>query len=153
LFIFIILHTVLCLSLIALVLVQQGKGADMGAIMGSGSDSILGSSSAGNFISKLTTALAILFMIASIFLAKSYQDGSFLIKSDSVQGSVVDFEKAPAASQEVASPEVAAEEPKANLEVKDGSVTASANTVDQKTETKAEKTETKAEKTVDTNSK
>ena len=66
----IVLHVVICVLLVITVLLQFGKGAEMGAIMGSGgaSQAIFSSSAKGNFLSKLTTVLAIGFMVNSIVL-------------------------------------------------------------------------------------
>lgn len=58
--------------IIGLVLLQQGKGADAGAVFGSNSDAVLGPGTAPSFFTKLTTGLAIAFMFTSIFLVKSY---------------------------------------------------------------------------------
>ena len=82
------------LFLISLVLIQQGKGADAGVVMGAGaSESILGAGSAGNFISKLTTSTAIAFMITSILLVRSYNDRGFTgtqTVADPLKGSVME---------------------------------------------------------------
>jgi preprotein translocase subunit SecG len=64
-----IIHIVVCIGLILVVLLQTGKGAEIGAVFGGGSSStIFGSSGAGNFLTKLTTAMAIVFMITSLTL-------------------------------------------------------------------------------------
>jgi preprotein translocase subunit SecG len=65
-------HTVLSVFLVIIVLLQQGKGADMGASLGGGSNTLFGAGGAADFITKLTTATAIAFMITSILLVKSY---------------------------------------------------------------------------------
>lgn len=63
------LHFLLCAVLVGLVLIQQGKGADMGAAFGSGgSNSLFGAGGATSLIVKITTAAAIAFMITSITL-------------------------------------------------------------------------------------
>jgi preprotein translocase subunit SecG len=62
------IHVLACLFLIVVVLLQTGKGADMGAVFGGGSQTLFGSSGAGNFLTKLTTATAIAFMLTSLFL-------------------------------------------------------------------------------------
>ena len=65
-----IIHVIVCIALILIILFQAGKGADMGAIFGGGSaNTLFGSSGAGGFLSKLTTAAAIVFMITCITLA------------------------------------------------------------------------------------
>ena len=64
------IHIIAALSLILTVLLQAGKGAAMGSGLGGGSNqSMFGSSGAGNFLTKLTTGIAILFMITSLTLA------------------------------------------------------------------------------------
>jgi preprotein translocase subunit SecG len=64
------LHIIVCLVLIAVVLLQRGKGADLGASLGGGSaNTIFGSRGAGNFLTKITTASAITFMATSLTLS------------------------------------------------------------------------------------
>ncbi len=66
----IIVHVVVCIALIMIVLLQTGKGADMGAAFGGGSSQTLfGSSGASTFLSKATTVAAVVFMITSLTLA------------------------------------------------------------------------------------
>jgi len=62
---------VLCaIGIIVLVLLQQGKGADMGAAFGSGSSgSVFGASGSANFLSRITAVLATLFFIATLILS------------------------------------------------------------------------------------
>ena len=62
-----IVHVLVSLGLILVVLLQTGK-ADMGAVFGGSSSTIFGSSGAGNFLSRLTTGMAIVFMITSLTL-------------------------------------------------------------------------------------
>jgi preprotein translocase subunit SecG len=62
------IHVVACLFLIVVVLLQTGKGADMGAVFGGGSQTLFGASGAGNFLTKLTTATFIAFLATSLFL-------------------------------------------------------------------------------------
>ena len=65
----IILHIVICILLTITVLLQFGKGAEAGAMMGQGaSQAVFTSSAKGNFFTKLTTFLAIAFMVNSIIL-------------------------------------------------------------------------------------
>jgi preprotein translocase subunit SecG len=63
-----VLHIIACMFLIGVVLLQQGKGADMGAVFGGSSSTIFGSSGAGNFLTRLTTAMAVIFMLTSLTL-------------------------------------------------------------------------------------
>ena len=66
----IIIHIIVCIALIMIVLLQTGKGADMGAAFGGGSSQTLfGSTGASTFLSKATTAAAIIFMVTSLGLA------------------------------------------------------------------------------------
>jgi preprotein translocase subunit SecG len=68
-----IIHILVCLFLILIVLLQTGKGADIGAAFGGGSSQTLfGSAGPGGFLTKITTGVAIVFMITSISLAYMY---------------------------------------------------------------------------------
>ncbi|MGJ8693752.1 MAG: preprotein translocase subunit SecG [Thalassotalea sp.] len=65
----IIAYVLIAISLVGLILIQQGKGADMGASFGAGSSATLfGSSGSGNFLTKTTTYLAVGFFIISLVL-------------------------------------------------------------------------------------
>ena len=65
------LHVLTCLALIAIVLLQQGKGADIGVQLGGGSSqTVFGTRGAGNFLTRLTTGAAIFFMLTSLVLAR-----------------------------------------------------------------------------------
>lgn len=64
------LHIMVCIILIGVVLLQRGKGADMGAAFGGGgANTVFGSRGAGNFLTKITTLCAAIFMLTSISLA------------------------------------------------------------------------------------
>jgi preprotein translocase subunit SecG len=66
----IVLHVIVSLFLIAVVLLQRGKGAEIGAVFGGGASStVFGSRGAGNFLTKLTTASAVIFMSTSLALS------------------------------------------------------------------------------------
>ncbi len=68
--ILIIIHIVVSIALIMIVLLQTGKGSDMGAAFGGGSSQTLfGSTGASTFLSKATTGAAIIFMLTSLSLA------------------------------------------------------------------------------------
>ncbi|PID42994.1 MAG: preprotein translocase subunit SecG [Proteobacteria bacterium] len=63
-------HVLASIALVALVLLQQGKGADAGAAFGSGaSQTVFGSQGSGNFLSKMTTWIAVIFFVTSFSLA------------------------------------------------------------------------------------
>ena len=75
--ILIVIHVIVCIALIMIVLLQTGKGADMGAAFGGGaSQTLFGSTGASTFLSKATTAAAIVFMITSLALAYMSGDRS-----------------------------------------------------------------------------
>lgn len=61
-------HIVVCLFLIVVVLLQMGKGAELGSVFGGSSQSVFGSSGPGSFLEKVTVAAAVIFMITSISL-------------------------------------------------------------------------------------
>jgi preprotein translocase subunit SecG len=66
----IIIHVLVSIALIMIVLLQTGKGSDMGAAFGGGSSQTLfGSTGASTFLSKGTTVVAIVFMLTSLGLA------------------------------------------------------------------------------------
>ena len=66
----VIVHVLVCFTVILVVLLQAGKGADIGAAFGSGgSQTVFGSRGAGNFLTKLTAAAGALFMLTSLGLA------------------------------------------------------------------------------------
>jgi preprotein translocase subunit SecG len=72
------LHILVSIALIGIVLLQSGKGAEMGASFGAGgSQSVFGASGGTTFMSKLTTGAAIIFMLTSLTLAyRSSQPGT-----------------------------------------------------------------------------
>ena len=68
--IILLVHLLTALAIIGLILMQQGKGAEMGASFGSGSSQTLfGASGSGNFFSKLTAIFAVIFFVTSFSLA------------------------------------------------------------------------------------
>ncbi len=67
--ILLVIYLIVALALIGLVLIQQGKGADMGASFGSGaSNTVFGSSGSGNFLTRATAICATLFIVISLVL-------------------------------------------------------------------------------------
>lgn len=63
------MHVIISIALIALVLIQQGKGAELGATFGSAaSQTVFGSQGSGSFLLKLTGLLALLFFVTSLSL-------------------------------------------------------------------------------------
>jgi len=79
------IHILVCVVLIMVILLQSGKGADIGAVFGGGSSNTLfGSTGATPFLSKLTIAAAVVFMVTSIIL--TYFSGRVVPKEYSVVG-------------------------------------------------------------------
>jgi len=94
-FFIILLHVAVCLALIMIVLLQTGKGADIGAAFGGGaSQTIFGSQGAGSFLTKLTAVAAIIFMLTSL--------GLNLLSSHRLGSSVMESVKEPVAQEEPA---------------------------------------------------
>jgi preprotein translocase subunit SecG len=63
------LHVIVSTVLVFMVLIQKGKGADIGAAFGGASQTVFGPRGAQSFLAKLTTGAAILFMVTSLTLA------------------------------------------------------------------------------------
>jgi preprotein translocase subunit SecG len=64
-----IIHIIASVVLIMVVLLQAGKGANMGAAFGGASQTVFGSSGAGTFLGKMTTLVAAVFMLTSLSLS------------------------------------------------------------------------------------
>jgi preprotein translocase subunit SecG len=102
-----VIHILAAISVIGLVLVQHGKGADMGAAFGSGaSGSLFGATGSANFLSRSTAVLAAVFFITSLSLAyiashKPKTTGS--VMQDAVKSVVVPA-PAPAGADKAGSP-------------------------------------------------
>ena len=90
--ILIMIHVAVCVFLILVVLLQTGKGAEMGVSMGGGgSQALFGAAGPANILTKITTVVAIVFMITSLALA--YMSGH------QSQSSIMKNASAPAAQQ------------------------------------------------------
>jgi preprotein translocase subunit SecG len=72
----IIIHLVACIALIAIVLLQTGKGAEMGAAFGGASQTLFGGTGGSSFMSKLTTGAAVVFMVTCLLLSYMYRPGA-----------------------------------------------------------------------------
>ncbi|HTJ54790.1 MAG TPA: preprotein translocase subunit SecG [Nitrosospira sp.] len=93
-----VLHILSAVSVIVLVLLQHGKGADMGAAFGSGSSgSLFGASGSANFLSRTTGVLAAVFFITSL--------GLTYLSSHKVEGAGVMDKAVPAQAPKAAEPE------------------------------------------------
>ena len=66
-----VIHVLVCFALILIVLLQAGKGAEMGAAFGGASQTLFGSAGSMGFMTKLTTVAAVIFMATSLLLAFS----------------------------------------------------------------------------------
>ena len=96
-----VVQLVAAIAMIGLVLVQQGKGADMGASFGSGaSGSLFGATGSANFLSRFTAVCATVFFVCTLTLA--YLSNSVSARAPSSGASVLDRAAIPAASAPVA---------------------------------------------------
>jgi preprotein translocase subunit SecG len=81
----IIIHVIVSLFLIAVVLLQSGKGAELGAAFGGGSShTLFGSRGAATFLNKMTTVAAVVFMLTSLTLAVVTSRGGSVVKKTPV---------------------------------------------------------------------
>ena len=67
--ILIIIHIILCFILVVVILMQKGKGADIGAVFGGTSQTLFGSTGAGSFLQKVTVVVATAFILTSLALS------------------------------------------------------------------------------------
>ncbi len=95
-----VVYLLVALGLIGLILIQQGKGADMGASFGAGASATLfGSSGSGNFLTRTTAILAVCFFVLSLTIgnlsANHTKQGSAFedLSSDVVTQPAVDAQK------------------------------------------------------------
>ncbi len=93
----IVLHLVICITLIMIVLLQTGKGSEIGAVFGSSSQTLFGSTGGSTFFGKLTAGVAIVFMITSLILAGR----SSRVTKESVMSGVKPAVTAPATTEGV----------------------------------------------------
>jgi len=95
-----IIHVLVCFALILIVLLQAGKGAEMGAAFGGASQTIFGSAGAMGFLSRLTTVAAVIFMITSLLLTfTSTRRASTVMRERPAQTAPVEPEKVPVQPQ------------------------------------------------------
>lgn len=76
-------HVILAVILVSLVLLQQGKGADIGAVMGGGANSLFGVGGASSLLVRTTTLIAICFMLTSVLLVRLAATGGSVVGSPS----------------------------------------------------------------------
>ena len=82
----VVIHVLVCFLMIASILLQSGKGAEIGAAFGGSSQTVFGSRGPGTFLSKVTVAAAIVFMLTSLGLA-------ILSKERTFSSTVIDINK------------------------------------------------------------
>jgi len=82
----VIVHVFICFLMIGAILLQSGKGAEIGAAFGGSSQTVFGSRGPANFLSKLTVAVAAVFMMTSLSLA-------ILAKQQNFASTVIDLNK------------------------------------------------------------
>lgn len=82
----VVIHVIVCFLMIGAILLQAGKGAEIGAAFGGSSQTVFGSRGPGTFLSKVTVAAAIIFMLTSLGLA-------VLSKERTFSSTVIDFNK------------------------------------------------------------
>ena len=104
-----IIHVIVCFALILIVLLQAGKGAEMGAAFGGASQTLFGSAGAMGFLTKLTTVAAAVFMMTSLLLAfSSSQRASSVMKEQAAPTAPAPETPSPVPAQ----PQAPAPEPK-----------------------------------------
>lgn len=87
----VIIHVITCMFMIGAILLQSGKGAEIGAAFGGSSQTVFGSRGPANFLSKLTIVFASVFMVTSLSLA-------ILAKERTFSSTVIDLNQKPAAT-------------------------------------------------------
>lgn len=73
----VVIHVLVCFLMIASILLQSGKGAEIGAAFGGSSQTVFGSRGPGTFLSKVTVTTAIIFMLTSLSLAILSKERTF----------------------------------------------------------------------------
>jgi preprotein translocase subunit SecG len=90
-----ILHVAVSVILILVVLLQAGKGANMGAVFGGSSQTVFGSSGPGSFLGKMTSVVAAVFMLTSLALSYSATHKASSVMEKAAQQQTAPAEKAP----------------------------------------------------------
>ena len=101
------LHVVVSIALVVIVLLQKGRGADIGALFGGSSQTLFGSTGGSTFFNRLTTSVAVIFMLTSLTLAYRSQR----LGSASIMKGVQPAATAPAPGTEQAPPAAPTSEP------------------------------------------
>ena len=82
----IVIHVLICFLMVGAILLQSGKGAEIGASFGGSSQTVFGSRGPANFLSKFTVVVAAVFMVTSLSLA-------ILAKERTFSSTVIDLKK------------------------------------------------------------
>ncbi len=81
-----IIHILVSIGLILVVLLQTGRGSDIGAAFGSGaSQTLFGSSGTSGFMTRITTGVVIVFMVTSLLLTYMYSHREYAVKAPPAQ--------------------------------------------------------------------
>ncbi len=81
-----ILHVIVSIALICVVLLQTGRGSEIGAAFGTGaSQTLFGSSGTTGFMTKITTAAVVIFMLTSLLLAYFYSHREYVVRAPASQ--------------------------------------------------------------------
>ena len=98
----VVIHVIVCIALIMIVLLQTGKGSDMGAAFGGGaSQTLFGTTGASTFLSKATTSAAIVFMLTSLalaYMAGTRQESDLVTETPPAQSQTAPAGQAPPAT-------------------------------------------------------
>jgi len=113
-----IIHAIISFLLIVVVLLQFGKGAELGATMGGSSQGLLTASQSGNILTKATTLLAVIFLVNSVVLS--------ILSNKEARSSIMDTE-APVAAPLTSSLPSEAETKEAKGDAKENSTKAAPN--------------------------
>ena len=110
----IIIHVIACFLMIGAILLQSGKGAEIGAAFGGSSQTVFGSRGPANFLSKFTVIVAVVFMVTSLTLA-------ILAKEKNFASTVIDLNKKETSQPAPAAPTTPADKPAADSHAGDSS--------------------------------
>jgi preprotein translocase subunit SecG len=100
----VVVHVIVCFLMIAAILLQAGKGAEIGAAFGGSSQTVFGSRGPGTFLSKVTVVAAIIFMLTSLGLAVLSRERTF-------SSTVIDLNKTDTSAAPASQPGTHTKEP------------------------------------------
>lgn len=86
-----IIHITACFMMVAIILLQHGKGADIGAAFGGGSNTLFGARGATSFLAKVTITCAVVFMVTSMSLALAAKNRAASSVIDDTGSETADF--------------------------------------------------------------